>query len=226
MATLFAMESQTGLAFPASLTESYKPQRIEDFVGLAKQKTILNNLLAKPRPCGLLFLGAPGTGKTSMAFAFAEAVGAQIHHIPSQDCNLENLERVARMCHTVPYDWQHGKACAWHVIIVDEADQMSPAAQTFLLSRLDGSNPCPSTIWILTANDDSRFQDRFLSRLIKLPVFNSYGAGADIRALLSKIWSERAGSAPEPDFSRFPTGNVREALQALEVELLSVEVPQ
>ena len=116
-------------------------------------------------------MGAPGTGKTSMAFAFAEAIGAQIHHIPSQDCNLENLERVARMCHTVPYDWQHGKACAWHVIIVDEADQMSPAAQTFLLSRLDGSNPCPSTIWILTANDDSRFQDRFLSRLIKLPVF-------------------------------------------------------
>ena len=91
----------------------------------------------------MLFVGPAGTGKTSMAFAFAQAIGAQIKHIPSQDCNLETLERVARMCHTVPYDWQIGKPCKWHVVIIDEADEMSRAAQTFLLSRLDGSNPCP-----------------------------------------------------------------------------------
>lgn len=103
---------------------------------------------------------------------------------------------------------------------------MSKAAQTFLLSRLDGTNPCPTTIWVLTAMSDEQFEPALLSRLIKLPPFNSYGAGADIRALLSRIWQERANGAPEPDFSRFPTGNVREALQALEVELLSCEVPQ
>jgi replication-associated recombination protein RarA len=222
MSTLFAMESQPGLDFPASLTESYKPKRINDFVGLAKQKTILNNLIVQPRPCGLLFMGAPGTGKTSMAFAYAEAIGAQIHHVPSQDCNLENLERIAHMCHTVPYDWMRGRPCKWHVVIIDEADEMSKAAQTFLLSRLDGSNPCPATIWVLTCNDDKRFEDRLLSRLVKLPPFNGYGMGNDVRALLSRIWKERANGAEEPDFSRMNTGNVREALQALEVELLSV----
>lgn len=219
-------ESQTGLGFAPpinySLTESYKPQTIGEFVGLAKQKTILSNLIANPRPCGLRFLGTPGTGKTSMAFAFAEAIGAQIHHVPSQDCNLENLERIARMCHTVPYDWHKGKPCKWHVVIIDEADEMSRAAQTFLLSRLDGSNPCPSTIWILTANSDDKFEEKLLSRLIKLPAFNGYGMGNEVRSLLARIWKERANGAPEPDFSRMNTGNVREALQALEVELLSV----
>jgi hypothetical protein len=87
---------------------------------------------------------------------------------------------------------------------------------------LDGSNPCPSTIWILTANSDDRFEDKLLSRVIKLPPFNGYGMGNEVRALLARIWKERAGNAPEPDFARMNTGNVREALQSLEVELLSV----
>lgn len=219
-------EIQAGLDYPPpinfSLTESYKPRTIAEFVGLSKQKTILENLIAHPRCCGLRFLGTPGTGKTSMAFAFAEAIGAQIHHVPSQDCNLENLERIARMCHTVPYDWHKGKPCKWHVVIIDEADEMSKASQTFLLSRLDGSNPCPTTIWILTANSDERFEEKLLSRVIKLPPFNGYGMGNEVRALLARIWTERAGGAPEPDFARMNTGNVREALQSLEVELLSI----
>jgi replication-associated recombination protein RarA len=222
MSTLFRdMSQQPGLGFPQSLTETYKPRAVDEFVGLAKQKSILDKLIAQPRPCGLLFVGGPGTGKTTMAFAYARAIGGEIHHIPSQDCNLEELQRISAMCHRVPYDFQTGTPCKWHVVIIDEADQMSPAAQTFLLSRLDGSNACPTTIWILTANGTDRFQDRFLSRLLKLPEFNGYGAGKDVRALLSRIWKEKAGDAPEPDFSRMNTGNVREALQALEVELLS-----
>jgi replication-associated recombination protein RarA len=216
------MDSQDNLQFPQSLTETYKPRIIGDFVGLSKQKAILDKLAAQPRSCGLLFVGAPGTGKTTMAFAYARAIQAEIHHVPSQDCNLETLQSVSAMCHRVPYDFTEGRACKWHVVIIDEADEMSKAAQTFLLSRLDGSNPCPTTIWILTANSEDRFEDRFLSRLLKLPKFNSYGAGEDIRGLLSRIWQERANGAPEPDFSRMTTGNVREALQALEVELLSV----
>lgn len=209
------------LDFPQPLTEAYKPQTIGEFVGLQKQKAILEKLVAQPRPCGLLFLGGPGTGKTSMAFAYARAIDAEIHHVPSQECNLDNLERVSAMCHRVPYDFQKGKPCTWHVVIVDEADQMSTAAQTFLLSRLDGSNPCPQTIWILTANADDRLADRFLSRLIKLPKFNGYGSGTDVRDLLTRIWSERGNGNPEPDFSRYSTSNVREALQQLEIDLLA-----
>ena len=220
MSTLFAMDSQHNLQFPQSLTEAYKPRSIGEFVGLDKQKAIIEKLIASPRPCGLLFMGPAGTGKTSMAFAYAKAIQAEIHHVPSQDCNLETLQSISAMCHRVPYDFQTGTPCKWHVVIIDEADEMSRAAQTFLLSRLDGSNPCPTTIWVLTANADDRFEPRFLSRLIKLPTFNGYGMGKSVRDLLAKIWAERGNGAPEPDYARMPTGNVREALQALEVELL------
>lgn len=222
MATMFEQPQPT-FDFPQPLTEAYKPQSISEFVGLAKHKAILSKLAANPHPVAILMTGEPGTGKTSLAFAFSRAVRAEVHHVPSQDCNLDNLQRIVDMCHRVPYDFSTGESCRFHCVIVDEADRMSAAAQTFLLSRLDGTKPCPSTIWIFTCNDDTKFQEPFLSRLnVKLPKFNTYGAGNDVRDLLSRVWKERANGAPEPDFSRIPSGNVREALQALEVELLAV----
>ncbi|MHB8485523.1 MAG: ATP-binding protein [Candidatus Acidiferrales bacterium] len=206
--------------FGQSLTDAYRPQSLDQFCGLDRHKRIISNFAANPRSCGLLFVGAPGTGKTTLAFTLARMIRGEVHHVTSQECKLENLQSVVAMCHRVPYNFQTGEACAWHVVIIDEADACSDAAQKYLLSKLDGSDACPATVFVLTANSAERFEDRFLSRLIKLPPFNSYGAGADIKALLSRIWSERS-NAPLPDLSRIPTGNVRESLQALEVELLS-----
>jgi len=223
MSTLFAVDSQPGLAFPESLTTAYCPQKIAEFCGLAKQKAILSGLLRNPRPSGLVFEGGPGTGKTSMAYAFANELGSEIHHVPSQDCKLETLQQVVAMCHRVPWDFRTGETKQWHVVIVDEGDLMSPQAQNYLLSKLDGTEKCPKTVWIFTCNSIERFEDRFLSRCIRVPKFNTYGASGDVRNLLSRIWRERAGNAPEPDYSAVPTGNVREALQWLEVELLAAE---
>jgi len=202
--------------FPQSLTEAYKPASIDGFVGLEKQKRILSNLAANPKPCALLFDGAPGSGKTSMAFVFAGAINAEVHHIGSQEATIENVKSVVHFCHYVP---QAGKQ--WHVIVIDEADKMTAAVQLYLLSKLDGSEPVPGSIFVLTCNGTDALQDRFLSRLLKLPKFNSYGAGNDIRTLLARIWTERANGLPMPDMSEVPTGNVREALQWLEVELLA-----
>lgn len=220
--TLSAMQAQEPIAFPESLTDAYKPRHIGEFVGLAKHKTMLEKLAASPRPCALLFVGASGTGKTSLAFAFARAIQAEVHHVSSQTCNLEALQEIVNMCHRVAYDFETGTPRQWHCVIVDEGDGMSSAAQKFLLSRLDGSNPCPFTIWIFTCNAVEAFEDRFLSRLIQFPKFNGYGNGSDIRDLLTRIWTERAPDSPMPDFSNVPTSNIRDALNWMECALLSV----
>ena len=207
--------SQQTMQFPATLTQKYKPQAIAEFIGLEKQKKILAKLAANPRPMNLLFVGKPGTGKTSLAFAFARSINAEIHHIGSQECRVENLQDVVRMCQYVPLSG------GLHVVIIDEADVMSDAAQKYLLSRMDGSQPIPNTILIFTCNSLERLEARFTSRCLELPEFNSYGAGDEIVSLMERVWIAEAGDAPMPNLKRLACGNVRESLNKLEVELLA-----
>jgi hypothetical protein len=47
-----------------------------------------------------------------MALALAEIIPAELHHIPSQECNLETLERVCRTCQYVPR-----MGCKVHLIL-------------------------------------------------------------------------------------------------------------
>jgi replication-associated recombination protein RarA len=209
---------QPALDFPVSLTERYRPQAIDQFIGLDKPKKLARALAAKPYSSAWRFVGPSGTGKTTLAISIAQMIPAEIHHIQSQECNLETLERVCHTCNYVPMS-----GCKMHLILVDEADQMSPAAQLYLLSKLDGTAQLPNTIWIFTCNEIDRLQDRFLSRT--LPVeFSSYGIAKDAADLLARIWSTEGKSVDSaPNFARIvkeSNNNVRESLMRLETELL------
>lgn len=138
--------AQSALDFPQPLTDRYRPRTMAEFVGLAKPKALIAKLAARPIPSAWLFVGPSGTGKTTMAMALGEMIPAEVHHIPSQNCDLATLERVCRTCQYVP---AMGKRM--HLILVDEADQMTPAAQLFLLSKLDSTAQLPNTIWAETA---------------------------------------------------------------------------
>lgn len=217
MSTLFST-SQSTLEFPTALSERYRPHSLDEFVGLEKPKKICAKLAATPFESAWLFIGPSGTGKTTMALALAEMLPAEIHHVPSQECNLENIERVRRSCQYVPM-----AGCKVHLVLVDEADQMSPAAQVSLLSKLDATNFPPNTIFIFTCNASDRLEARFLSRL-RVVEFSSYGIAKDAADLLARIWSKEApAGATEPNFVRLvkeSNNNVRESLMKLEMELM------
>lgn len=208
--------AQSNLEFPIPLTERYRPRSMAEFVGLAKPKLLCAKLAARPFASAWLFTGPSGTGKTTMGIALGEMIPAEIHHIPSQECDLSTLERVCHTCARVP--WLGKKM---HLVLVDEADQMSPAAQLFLLSKLDSTAQLPNVIWIFTCNSTDRLQDRFLSR-VKQVEFSSYGIAAETAALLQRIWAENT-SAAAPNFARIvkeSNNNVRESLMKLELELM------
>lgn len=117
------------------------------------------------------------------------------------------------MCQYVPLSG------GFHVIIVDEADVMSDAAQKYLLSKLDSSEPVPNAIWIFTCNSTDRLEERFLSRTMLLE-FNSYGSCSEIAEFLARVWKSET-DAPLPNLKKLVCGNIRESLSRLEVELLS-----
>ena len=211
---------QAALLFPQSLTEKYQPMKPDEFVGLEKPKAIARNLIKSPRPSAWLFLGPSGTGKTTLALAIARALNAETHLIPSQECNLENIERIRRTCQYVP---MQGSPC--HLVLADEIDQLTNAAQISLLSKLDATNFFPNTIFIGTCNSVDRLEPRFLSRFHVIE-FSSYGMAKDVTELLRNIWHKEAPSgAPEPNFARIvkdSQNNVRACLMALETELMCI----
>jgi DNA polymerase III delta prime subunit len=142
----------------------------------------------------------------------------ELHHIPSQQCNLDTVNDTIRQCHYVPRNQ------TFHVVLVDEADQMSKAAQLALLSKLDATAFPPSTIFVFTCNSTDALEPRFLSRCMELQ-FQSHGIASETAKLLETIWIAGVGeNATKPNFLRIVQGshnNVRDAMNSLQVELLS-----
>src|SRR6059058_5614397 len=113
------MAQQGIIQWPEPLTEKYRPRTIGAFVGLVRPRKVLSAYVAKPYPAAWLFVGPPGTGKTTMGLALAEELRAELHHIPSQRCTLEVIENTTRRCWYVPM------AETYHLVLADEADRMS-----------------------------------------------------------------------------------------------------
>jgi replication-associated recombination protein RarA len=210
--------STPSFAFPQSLTEKYRPRTVAEFVGLEKPKKILAKFAVNPYPSAWLFVGPPGVGKTSMALALANQIKAELHHVSSQKCNADAIDKACHDCWFVPL------AGGFHIVLVDEADRMTPAAQLALLSKLDATAFPPNSIFIFTCNETGTLEPRFLSRC-RVIEFSSYGMAGDIAEYLDNVWHAEGGNGNSPDLSRLAKdcrNNVRDCLMRLEVELMSL----
>jgi DNA polymerase III delta prime subunit len=212
---------RTGVSTPLgvkgmTLTEKYRPKTFSDFVGLDKPKRWAQRITSKPYASSWLFVGDAGVGKTSLALALTELMPAELHHIPSQSCTVERLRKEIDNCYYVPR-----LGCRFHIVLIDEANKMSDAAQLYLLSKMDESDRVPDTIFIFTCNDAALLLEPFQSRCIQVP-FSSHGATKEAAETLELIWDlEASPDAPRPNFARIAgRENMRAAILELEKELM------
>ena len=199
------------------LTEKYQPATIQDFIGLDKAKKVCARLARDPFDSAWLFVGASGTGKTTLALALASEINAELHHLPSGNCTIDAVKELrARLAYMPPM----GKS--YHVVLIDEADQMTIPAQVALLSILDATNAPKQTIFIFTCNAIDRFESRFMSRCSVLE-FSSYGIAKGASELLARVWEHETKGADAPNFARIvkeSNNNIRAALMELQNEIL------
>ncbi len=209
---------QAQIPYPQALTAKYQPQTLGDFIGLEKPKKILSKFAANPYPHSFLFVGPSGTGKTTMALALAKQLQGEVLHIPSQHCTVADVEDAIRRCWYVPMT-----TGGFHVVLIDEADQMTDKAQLLFLSKLDATARPPQTIFIFTCNDTEKLEPRFLSRCLRVE-FSSYGLASDAAQFLADVWQQEAPGAEQPNFDKLikdSRNNLRDALTRLESELLA-----
>jgi replication-associated recombination protein RarA len=218
------LTEQAALPFPQSLAEKYQPTNVSQFVGLEKPKKILAKFAENPYPSAWLFIGPSGVGKTSMALAICKAVAGELHHIPSQSCDLATVKAVTDRCQYYPRIFESGQPGRFHFVLVDEADRMTSAAQLAFLSKLDGTAYPPNTIFCFTCNSVDSLESRFLSRCRRVD-FSSYGMSDGIAGLLQQVWDAETDNATAcPNFARLAKdslNNVRDALMSLETEILA-----
>jgi len=209
---------QPQLNYPQALTAKYQPRTLADFIGLEKPKRILAKFAANPYPHSFLFVGPSGTGKTTMALALAKQLEAEVIHIPSQHCTVSDVEDAIRRCWYVPMT-----PGGFHLVLIDEADQMTEKAQLLFLSKLDATARPPQTIFTFTCNETEKLEPRFLSRCLRVE-FSSYGLATDAAAFLANVWQQEAPNVEQPNFEKLikeSRNNLRDALTRLESELLA-----
>src|SRR5580658_4539718 len=232
----FGQPRQAGLEFPQSLAVKYQP-KVKNFVGLDAVKRAMLGLIAKPRPCAILAIGPPGTGKSAMGMALAEELPASLLHLKSQSCDVAELERTWEHCQYFP---SRGK---FHLVLADEFNETSDKTQLQWLSYGDGTaglkpvmfggfeaGEAPPIVWFITSNGvgptqtdpPTGLQARVVQRCMVLRF--EPPAPDKMARYLRWVWEREGGPKkyPQEFFESMAKGiAMRDALMRMDVELLA-----
>ena len=185
---------------PHSLTERYRPRTLDAVVGQESVVWRIRAFLAAPYSTAFLFEGPTGVGKTTVAMAVAAELGAcEFGGLEIIKSGMQDAEAVERVLDGLRFTPMLGSG--WKVIIVDEADFMSPKAAQLWLSALEDL-PSKSVV-IFTTNNAAKFKDRFLDRCERFR-FEADAANhaEDAQALINQVWAAEVGDDSPPAVSR------------------------
>lgn len=198
--------------------EKYRPNKIDDLAGCKEFKEAAKSWLAKGNlPANMLFVGPPGTGKTSAANALARDLYGEyfdkINFIVTNASDDRGIDFVRELKHMAK---QKGIGVRRKIFVLDEADSLTPAAQKALRQVMEDSHK--TAIFILTANDIGPIHSAIRDRCMTFNFTPVSDEEAEHRLLkihesesLPEIWKEQYRS-----LNRLVNGSLRSSIDILQ----------
>lgn len=144
-----------------ALYRKYRPSSFDEVRNQEHIVSVLKGALTKNMiPHALLFTGSRGTGKTTVARIFAQAVGAHDVDVYEIDAasnrGIDDIRALTESVHTLPFE------SPYKVYIIDEVHMLTKEAFNALLKTLE--EPPVHVIFILATTEKDKLLDTITSR--------------------------------------------------------------
>ena len=137
--------------------EAFRPDTLDGYIGNEHIIDKVRIFIENGDVPHLLFYGGAGTGKTTLAKIIANNVDADLMYINASDENSVDAvrDKIKRYASTVGFK-------RWKIVILDEADYLTPNAQAALRNLMETYSK--TTRFILTCNYVEKIIDPIQSR--------------------------------------------------------------
>lgn len=144
-----------------ALYRKYRPHAFAEVRDQEHIVTVLEGAIKKGSlPHALLFAGTRGTGKTTLARIFADAIGTteldRYEIDAASNRGIDDIRELREAVHTVPYE------SPYKVYIIDEVHMLTKEAFNALLKTLE--EPPSHVIFILATTEEEKLLDTIRSR--------------------------------------------------------------
>lgn len=141
--------------------EAYRPTTVDDYVWQNEdQREMVNNWIKEKSIPHLLFSGSPGTGKTTLAKIIVNQLGINSYDLLEINASRDNgvdyiRDTIEGFVSTMPFG-------DYKIVLLDEADYLSPNAQAVLRGLMETYSA--TSRFILTCNYPNKIMPALHSR--------------------------------------------------------------
>lgn len=139
-------------------TQKYRPQSIQDCILPTTIKQTFQDFVDKHDIPNFLLFGKPGTGKTTVAYALADQIGADVLFMNASSVGIDDIrDKVVQFCSSISLTG------SIKFVILDECDS-ARFRNSFEVLRPIMEQFSKTSRFILTGNNKGNVPDAIISR--------------------------------------------------------------